>query len=572
MRNTPKLTRDQQIILIVIVILACLMAALLALLVFLLVYKPEPPSQLTPTADPSWAHIQSTGRILIGTSADYPPFEYYNDSLQLDGFDIALMKEVGAKLGIEVVFQDIIFDSLGSSLNLGQINAAISAITTTPEREAVYSFSDVYYVSEEGILAKADSPITSITSGEQLAGWRVGVQAASVYQTWLQTNLVDSGKMPASNLLVYPRVDQAVNDLNAGKVDLLVMDYLPARDLAAQGGVKVVGKGNYQQRYAIMLRQGNEELRSKINEALLQLQNEGRVSQLAQTYLDINPDQVVPPPTAAPTALPSPLPTSAPLPPTATPPGYCIDGMAFVADLTYPDYNMTTFSLIPPNTPFQKGWRIRNTGSCTWNAGYVLRFVNGNHPEAGMSGAPTPISGSVQPGANYDIYVNLVSPSTPGMYQSFWALTNPRGETFGQRLWVAIQVPQPGPPTVPVQPTSTIPFPTSPVQPTPTSPIPAPLIYLFEVNPSSIIEGQCTFLSWEVRGDIDQIRILRNGRSIWDSAPAKYALTECPEGVSVITYEIQASGPSGTAREARQLMIYPAGQPTPKSALLMILK
>jgi polar amino acid transport system substrate-binding protein len=486
--------------------------------------------------------------MLVGTSADYPPFEFYNDNLQLDGFDIALMREVGEKLGIQVVFQDIIFDSLGSSLSLGQIDAAISAITITPERESVFSFSNVYFVSEDGVLAKSDSTITNITSVDQLAPWKVGVQSASIYQSWIQTTLIDTGKMPAGNLIVHPRVDQLVNDLRAGSVDLVVMDYLPANELTAQGGIKLVGKGNYQQRFAIMLNLGDNELRSHINDALLQLQNEGRIAILAQTYLDINPDEITTLPTPLPTSIPLPPPTSAPLPPTATPPGYCVDGMVFVADLTYPDYNMTTFTLVPPNTPFQKGWRIRNTGTCTWNTSYVLRFVNGNHPEAAMGGAPTPIYGIVPPGSDYDLYVNLISPSTPGMYQGIWALTNPAGAAFGQRIWVAIQVPPSAPATLPAQLT-------------PTSPTAPPLISVFEINPSSINEGACTYLNWEVLGDVDQIRLVRNGRSIWDSAPAKYALTECPTGVSVITYELQAAGPSGSAREVRQLMIYPAAVP-----------
>ena len=366
--------------------------------------------------------------------------------------------------------------------------------------------------------------------------------------------------------MVYPRADEMVNDLRAGKVDLVVMDYLPAQDMAAQGGVKVVGKGNYPQQYAIMLNLGEDELRSHINDALLQLQNEGRIAVLAQTYLDINPDEVVTIPTPLPTTIPLPPPATAPAPPTATPAGYCVDGMVFVADLTYPDFNMTTFILVPPNTPFQKGWRIRNTGTCTWNTGYVLRFVSGNHPDSQMGGAPTPIYGTVPPGSNYDIYVNLVSPPTPGVYQGIWALTNPAGASFGQRIWVAIQVPQSAPATLPVQITPTLPgqiTPTLPGQITPTSPTGAPLIAVFEINPSSINEGQCTYLNWEVLGDVLQVKILRNGRSIWDLAPTKYALTECPPGVSIITYELQAAGPTSAAREVRQLMIYPATVPLP---------
>jgi len=320
-----KLTRDQQIILIVIVILLCLLVALVALLITLMIYQPETSAQTTPNTDPTWSHIQATGRIIVGTAADYPPFEFYNDRLQLDGFDIALMRLVGEKLGVQVVFQDIIFDSLETSLTLGQIDAAISSITVTPQREAAFNFSNIYYVSEDGVLARTDSSINNITAADQLAGWRVGVQAASIYQTWLQTQLVDSGKMPAGNLVAYPRTDLALSDLQAGKIDLIVMDYLPAREQAAKGGFKVVGKGNNPQRYAILLRRGNDGLRARINEALLQLSNEGRIAQLAQTYLEIDPDQSVTLPTLAPTSFPTSGATLAPPPPVATPPGYCVD-------------------------------------------------------------------------------------------------------------------------------------------------------------------------------------------------------------------------------------------------------
>lgn len=558
-----KLNRDQKIILFFIVILMCLLLALLALLAMLLVFQPKTPAQPTPLADTSWSQVQANRRIIVGTTADYAPFEYYNDRLQLDGFDIALMRAIGEKLGVQVVFQDIIFDSLGHSLNLGQIDAAISSITVTPEREAAFSFSHVYYVSEDGVLARANSPITSIPSADQLTSWRVGVQTASIYQTWLQNQLVDSGKMPAANLLAYPRIDLAINDLQSGKIDLVVMDYLAAQKLAAAGGFKVVGRGYNPQRYAILLRRGSNALRERINDALIQLQNEGRIAQLARTHLKIELESGGIPPTPLPTALPTAIPTFAPPPPSATPPGYCVDGMAFLSDLSYPDYNMTTFTLVPPNTTFQKGWRIRNTGSCTWNNTYILRFVSGNHPAAGMSGAPTPILGSVPPGGDYDLFINLIAPPAPGVYQGSWALTNASGQAFGQRLWVAIQVPQTSPPTQPVWPTPT----RLPTQPPPGS---GPFISQFEVNPASINEGECTYLNWVVQGAVDQVRILRNGKSIWDTAPARYALTECPVGVSLITYEIQAIGPGGTAREIRQLMIYPAIKPTPRSAWLLL--
>jgi polar amino acid transport system substrate-binding protein len=543
----PKLTRDQQIIFVTMIILSCVLIALLALLIVLLVFKPATISQPTPETDPTWERIEASGRIVVGTSSDYPPFSFYNDLLLLDGFDIALMREVGVRLGLQVDFQDIVFENLGSSLTSGNIDAAISAITITPERESIYSFSNSYYLTEEGVLARADSTINSITSADQLASWRVGVQAGTIYQTWLQTNLVDSGKMPPANLMAYPRNDLAMSDLQAGKIDLIVMDYLPAAQQAARGGFKVVGKGNIPQRYAILLRQGDDALRARINEVLVQLQNEGWIAQLAQTYLEIKTNQVLLPLILVPNA------TNAPPEPNATPPGFCVDAMALVSELTYPDYNLTTYTLLPPNTPFQKGWRIRNTGSCPWNASYVLRFVNGNNPAAEMGGLPTPISASVPPGSEYDLYISLVSPSAPGVYQGSWALHNPAGVAFGPNLWAAIQVPQSTPTQQPTRSAS----PTPPGWPTQTPSSPGPLINLFEVKPSSIIEGACTYLAWEVLGDVNQVRILRNSVSLWDAAPAKYALTECPTGATIVTYEIEAIGPYGTSRESRQLTIQP---------------
>ncbi|MBK9613678.1 MAG: hypothetical protein IPO34_20235 [Dehalococcoidia bacterium] len=87
---------------------------------------------------------------------------------------------------------------------------------------------------------------------------------------------------------------------------------------------------------------------------------------------------------------------------------------------------------------------MRNSGTCTWNNTYALVFVNGNSPLAQMGGQPAVIQGSVAPGQTYDIFVDLVSPLTPGTYQAFWSMRNAQGRTFGDRIWVGIRVLQSG--------------------------------------------------------------------------------------------------------------------------------
>ena len=128
-----------------------------------------------PAAD-AWAAVQQRGRLIVGTSADYPPFAFYTDKFELDGFDVALARLLGERLGVEVEFSDMAFDGLGGALVVGQIDVAIAAISVTEGRRAVVDFSSVYHVSEDAALARVDTGI-ALRSAADLAPYRVGVTA-----------------------------------------------------------------------------------------------------------------------------------------------------------------------------------------------------------------------------------------------------------------------------------------------------------------------------------------------------------------------------------------------------------
>ncbi len=427
---------------------------------------------------------------MVGTSADYPPFAFYNDNYELDGFDVALMREIGQQMGVQVEFRDMSFDGLGGAIQLGQIDAAAAAISRNPEREQSVDFSNVYYVSSEGIIANQNSAIVAITTVSEMAGYRIGVQAGTVFEHWLQTTLVDTGLMPVSNLYKYQSADQVVTDVREGRVDLGVLDLLPAETAVSTiGGIKIVGSGLNQELYAIALLKGATTLQTELNNALAQLSNSGRLNQLITQYLGIPPEHILPTPTPNPVT-PTPLPTA-----TAVP---CINGMTFVADLNLNDNNMQSPPAIPAGQPFQKGWRIQNTGTCTWDQSYRLVFVNGNTPQSQMGGQPTPIIGTVAPGQQYDIFVNFVAPLQPGTYQSFWSMSDPQNTTFGNRIWVGITVP-------------------APLTPTPmATQTPNPSI-AFTVNQTQIREGECVTFTWNVTG-ANSVFFYRQGES-WQSFP-----------------------------------------------------
>ena len=304
---------------------------------------PQAEATTIPTPAPApadlWEQIQKSGRMTVGTAADYAPFEYYNSRFQLDGFDIGLIREIGKQLGVKVEIKDYAFDGLYNALQLGQIDVAIAAISETPDRQQYVDFTNSYYAGVGAVLANAQSAITSITQPEQLATQRVGVQSGSVYETFMQDTLVDTKQMPASNLYSYPDIEHAVKDLKNKRIDLVLLDNQPAQTYVQQGGVKLVGEGIDPQLYAMAIPKGADSFRRVLDKALTGVVDSGAYAELAAKHLGLDQGEVAPVPTPVPA---QPTPTPAPNKPTPTAaPAACIDGMSYVADITYDDANMT---------------------------------------------------------------------------------------------------------------------------------------------------------------------------------------------------------------------------------------
>lgn len=436
--------------------------------------------------------------------------------------------------------------------------------------------------------------------------------------------------MRPTNLFAYSSIERAVTDLQNGLVALVLLDLGPAQNFASTNSkIELVGQGLTRERYAVAVPQGAETLRTEINGALNTLRERGVVTGLVQRYLDLDHNEIQPVPTTAPpTVPPTAVPTTAAtavLAATATTtqpqPDACTDALAYVADLSYDDQNMTQPPLFTPGQPFRKGWRIRNSGSCTWNPGYAMTFVEGNGPSSSMGGRATAVNGPVPPGATYDLYVDLVAPLNLGIYQGTWQMRNAQGTPFGERVWVGISVPgRPGPTAVPTQTPSpntsftvdrnsiragecvvfqwnvthvnTVYFYaegqkwetngvggqdtrrvcldrttnyylrivrqdnsvdtkqiTVNVQATS-----APAITRFTVDPSpQVPAGQCVNLHWEVQGNVQRVKLLRNNQSIWDDAPYSGNTQDCPPGTGGVDYTIEVTGPGGTNRSSNHL-------------------
>ncbi|BCX04727.1 MAG: hypothetical protein KatS3mg053_2665 [Candidatus Roseilinea sp.] len=580
-----------------------------------------PPVVPTTPANDDLARVRAAGKLRVGTSGDYPPFAFYSPSnYQLDGLDIALMREIGRRLGVQVEFSDFAFEGILDAMRLGQVDAAVAALSVTDARRQVADFTNFYYISQDGIIALSDSPVVAVRSVEDIAGRRVGAQRGSVYETWLRQRLVDTGLMSPNELLLYARLDDAVRDLNNRRIDLLVADLAPMQSIVntSRGQYKLVGQRLNVQQLAVATRKGSTLL-GALDQALMQMQADGTLNRLIAQYLGVPPEQITPIPTATP-GPPSIIIVTEPAP-------ACIDGMAFVADLTYDDQNMANPPILQPGQPFRKGWRVRNSGSCTWTTAYTFSFDGGNSPLAQMGGQTQVIAQPVVPGQTVDFYVDLVAPTVPGIYQGFWRMRNDRGVGFGTRVYVGIRVPQP---VIPTQtPLPGVSFSANPTQISPGQPVVftwnaqgaraayfypqgqlwsqypvpttgqqtaypqattvyelrvvkfdgsieirqiviqvnqqpgAPVIQEFTTIPQNQVTlGQPVALRWNVQGQVNRVRLLRNNAVILDNAPVVGTMQDYPQVAGQNTFTLEAYG-AGVTRASRVLNVISSGLPGP---------
>ncbi len=150
---------------------------------------------------------------------------------------------------------------------------------------------------------------------------------------------------------------------------------------------------------------------------------------------------VVPNQTSLPTA--ASVPTNTPVPAataSAAASGTCTNSADFVTDISIPDGTTLT-----SNSSFIKTWRIKNTGTCSWDSGYSLVFVDGTLL---MPVNYAPLPGTIAPGQTFDLSLNMTAPIYPGNYESDWKLRTPSGALFGvgqkdAPLWVKISIGSP---------------------------------------------------------------------------------------------------------------------------------
>ena len=110
------------------------------------------------TEQNSLERIKESGKLVMGTNPDYPPFEFKDKNQKVVGSDIEIAKELASDLGVELVIQEAKFDSLVPMVKTRKIDVAIAGMNANPERKKEVDFSDIYYTGESVlIIRKSDA-------------------------------------------------------------------------------------------------------------------------------------------------------------------------------------------------------------------------------------------------------------------------------------------------------------------------------------------------------------------------------------------------------------------------------
>lgn len=227
------------------------------------------------------ATLEERGTMVVGTSADYPPYESVDEAGEFVGFDMDLIREVGARMGLEVQISDMAFDALIAALQENKVDAVIAAMQYSPERDEQVDFSIPYHYQKDAFLVNQDAGIV-MSSPMDAAGYSIGVQTGTLQEQWALDNLVAQGLLSEDQLFRYERVDQGALDVSAGRIDMLFINADPAKELAEKMGLELalVTSDTVVGGQSVAVPEGETGFKAELDRIITELQNEGVVEQL----------------------------------------------------------------------------------------------------------------------------------------------------------------------------------------------------------------------------------------------------------------------------------------------------
>ncbi len=214
---------------------------------------------------------------IVGTEAQFPPFEIVDSGGNVIGFDVDLMNAIAEDQGFKVQYLDQDFAGLIPALQTGNIDIIASGMTISDEREEQVDFSEPYITAGLALAVPVDNE--EIKSVDDLKDKTVAVQTGS-------TGFIKAEELKKAGVIAeikdFPHVNEAIEEVKIGGADAMIND-LPVTEafIAAQPGViKIVGEPLNSESYGFAVRTGNTELLQKINKGLENVKASGKYDEL----------------------------------------------------------------------------------------------------------------------------------------------------------------------------------------------------------------------------------------------------------------------------------------------------
>lgn len=218
------------------------------------------------------------GKLVMATNAEFPPYEYHEGD-SVVGIDADIAAALAQELGMELVIEDMAFDSIIASVQTGKADIGLAGITVNEDRLQNVDFTDTYTQAAQVIIVKEDS---DVATPDDLTGKTVGVQLGT-------TGDILADDIADATVERYNKGFEAVQALQQGKIDAVIIDREPAKVFVAESeGLKLVDEEFTVEEYAIAVAKDNTELKDKLNEALKTLKESGKIQEIIDKYISAN--------------------------------------------------------------------------------------------------------------------------------------------------------------------------------------------------------------------------------------------------------------------------------------------
>ena len=213
---------------------------------------------------------KNENELVMVTEAGFAPYEYYEDG-EIVGVDVDIAKEIAKEMGKELVIKDVAFDSIINEVNSGKADFGAAGISYDEERAKQVDFTINYAVSKQVVVVREGSSIDDI---DKIINQKIAVQLGSTGDMYVTENY------PNAEIVRQKKYLAAVQDLKSAKVDLIVMDELPAQEiLKTNDRLVILDEELFTDSYGMVVKKGNTELLNTINDVLTRLQNEGKIEE-----------------------------------------------------------------------------------------------------------------------------------------------------------------------------------------------------------------------------------------------------------------------------------------------------